>query len=487
MNKKLYKSIVINLLNSFNEIEKERLMTFLSNDYFNRDTSLPILLQSLIKHTKGENQISIETLHEIYLSIFSDRIDKSLSKKQKNAFDIKMSVLLQKMKRFLVVENLENHPAVERKILYQSLLDKQQLNLCYRQIKKDKKALQSNRAKDLTYFETAYEIENAYMNYLHAQGVFTKNIDYNKIVEYLDASYLLKKLQLHSTALSISRVFRALQYDFSTIEHVKELLFSNNYEQQVYIRIYQQIIQLMNHDDDQVYFDLLELLKVYEAQINIGSLSDFYNVACNFCIHKIKKGHLNYNQYLFDLYKKMEQKNLLTKNGIMDINKLKNIVPLSCKLGDFEWAAYLVKKHHKNINHSDSKSVYHFNVGVIAFYQSNYQNAIYHFIRVDKVNLLYEINCRMLMVKAHFELDEEYDERTMTIFRTIELYMINNNSLKASQKRGYKNFVRMLINLYKVKYQVGKGTPEKIIDKMNQLEFISDKKWLIEKVHELKH
>ncbi len=90
-------------------------------------------------------------------------------------------------------------------------------------------------------------------------------------------------------------------------------------------------------------------------------------------------------------------------------------------------------------------------------------------------------------MKSHFQLDKEYDDRTMRIFRTTEQYISKYTPLKYIHRMSYKNFVRILINLYKVKHRYGKITLVGVRAKMEKMAYISDKKWLLEKMEEIEN
>ena len=155
---------------------------------------------------------------------------------------------------------------------------------------------------------------------------------------------------------------------------------------------------------------------------------------------------------------------------------------MSCRLNEFDWAKETIQKYRPNLEKDHANSVYHFNMGAVAFYQNDFKTALSHFIRVEKFNLAYDINCRIMLLKSHYELDHEYDERTIRTFLLSERFIQSHKGLITRDKKAYKNFVRILINIYNTRHGAGKMTPEKVKRKLEKLEFVSDKKWLEEKI-----
>jgi len=166
--------------------------------------------------------------------------------------------------------------------------------------------------------------------------------------------------------------------------------------------------------------------------------------------------------------------------------KLKNLIAIACRTEEFNWGKGTLDKYIKFINKAYRNSVYEFNFGVINFYQKKYNAALNNFIRVDDINLTYDINYRIMTMKTHYEVDETYDERTVQIFRSAEKYFTANKLISNNNRLAYKNFVRMLINLYRIKHIETKMKISSFRNKLNSQKFNQDKSWLLAKLEELR-
>jgi len=181
----------------------------------------------------------------------------------------------------------------------------------------------------------------------------------------------------------------------------------------------------------------------------------------------------------------MEDKDLLKESGSIPVNKLKNLIAVACHAEEFEWGEYIIEKYRSYITKEFRDSVCYYNIGAIAFYQKDYKTAIQNFIRVERINLNYDLNCRMLILRSHYETDEEYDERTVQIFRSTEKFVNDNKQLSPVRKKANKNFINTLINLYRVKHRSGKMTIAGIRQKIEKFDLLSYKRWLLEKIQEI--
>jgi len=190
---------------------------------------------------------------------------------------------------------------------------------------------------------------------------------------------------------------------------------------------------------------------------------------------------------MFDLQKIMYEKNLIAEGSFVNAQQIKNIVTLACKVEEYDWAREALEYYKSYIRRQVRDSVYHFNLGTIAFYQKDYEAAYDKFVQVDKINTAYDTNARMLITKCLYEKETEYSEYTMQAFRSAERFFRDRPSLTTKNKKGYKNFIQILIALYRIRHNVNAKPEdiERIKNKLNDQKVNSDKRWLLEKIEEL--
>lgn len=485
--KKLFNHTIINLLNSFSKKEICRFSLFLENNLFNSDPRIIALFDSLVNRILYKKEVNKPILIKVFCEIFQPKKEIAiLSPSQKKKLYTKMSLLNTLAKKFLAIEYLEKEELTQIDLQYKALLKKDQLFICKRALKKDRANLNNESIRSLNYYTKSCRVEENYLKYLHQDGKLMEEDNIKELNFNLDMYYLINKYQLYNVQLSLQKMKNNQCYDDETLIAVNNLQKLPQYSSQPVLKIYDTIIQLNSTNEESFYFRLLDLLNEYQENFSKEDLNEFYNVATNFCMAKIRQGLLHYNDLVFELFQRMELKNLFLIEGIMSSRRLRNIISQSCKVGNFEWAKTMIEKYIPYISSKDKVNVYHFNLGAIAFYEADYKTALHHLIRLNDTNLgFYDINSRMLLLKTYYKLDKDYDEKTMRIFRNSEQHINNNKKLPSAHKTGYKNFVRLLINLYKVRHQVGKVTIEKLEVKIESQQLISDKTWLIRMVVEL--
>lgn len=476
-------SRLIQLLYSLSNEERKRLHRFVQSPYFNTDKYVTKLLDVFDKDIIGKRTLDEVASCKVYNKVFDkpSKSQKQLDEKEKKFFRAKMSILTQLTKHFISIEALKSHKTYSNDLLLSELLKRRQFDLFESVIKKERKILEAEQEKGIKYFEFKYMLEQKILDYLSLDiRTLMKNDNIDETNRSLDIKYLLNKLHLHLGTISLVRSLDKT-YDFSSIEAITQLLDLPQYKKHPIVQIYRIGIKMVNSSKEGDYKELVELLR----NVQFENKFYFYAIASNFCTYRIMSGELSYQRHLFDLYKMMENNNALKQNNRISIDLLKNIIRVSSYVKEFEWGRFIIEKYRPHILEEVRDSVCYFNLGHIAFYEKKYKEAIQNLIRVERINLSYDINCRILIMKSHYETDEEYDERTVQIFRSAGKFIGDNKQIAAKRKKADKNFINSLINLYRIKHGVGKKVLKDIRQIIESFDLINYKLWLIEKIKEI--
>lgn len=479
---------LVELLSSLSQKEWKSLHRYVRSPYFNTDKTLVKLLDMLERDVIGKRAYNESAQWRVYRKIF-DRTPAGadeLSPKEKKLLGASMSKLTQLVKHFITVEMLDKNDAYSTHLLLEGLLEKKQVALFQSVVQKEKKDLVQQTGDYLR----KYLLEESIFHYFeqHTEQV-EKADNFAELTENFDKYYLYNKLNYHLSALMMTDHTAQKNYNFASFDALQPLLALPQHAEDALIILYQTAILMVGEKDALAYDRLLKLLDQQGDIMTQTEMTDFYTTATNFCIHQIIRGKLLYNRRLFELFRIMENKDLLRVGGLIPAGKMKNIVSISCHIGEFDWAKWMVEKYRPFIEKSIRESVYYFNLGTIAFYQKDYLLAQSHFAKVlqgEKVNTAYYIGSRMMLLKSDYEINDTNVEPTLQKFRSAERFIIENKLLTATMRKGYKNFIQVLGNLYSVRHRVGKMTLDGIQKKLDAFEVVSDKRWLLEKMEELK-
>lgn len=485
--KKSAKNDLITLLQSFSSKEKKQFISFLDSPFYNTDDKITRLFQVLEKEVLDKRIFDEAAKSMVYWYMTTDAkstIFKVLNNQQDGFLRAKIKLLLALAKQFLVCQELAKNPLITNQLLTRKLLEKKQFVFYERLEKKQQKQLATIQAKDISYYEQAFQFEEAKMDYLHQQGKLGQEDNFAELHTNLDMYYLANKLKLFGTMHSISNVRNTEQpYTFVAQEAVATLLKLPQYANSPIVLFHETAIQLMQTNEEATYNTLLDLLDTQQEYVSKNDLIYFYHGALNFCISQVRKGKIDYYRNIFSLYKKMDDENILMEKDFIDFIKLKNIIAVSCRVEEFEWANELVLKYCDQIPKKIRESLKSLYIGGIAFYQGDYEKAkdLLHQAEKEKVNSSIQLNCQILLAKSYYEIDQEFDMGTFRRLKTLESFTRNNKEIPAKSKKAYKNFMRILINLYQYRFRQSKQTLAGIREKLEKMEVNSDKKWLLEK------
>jgi len=485
----------IKLLNTFSEKEIADLTHFVSCPCFNKDESISRLLEALKRYALngkefGENERSI-----VYEKTFMRKslLEKVLNKKKRSLLNVKMNNLTGLIEQFLAMQAIKENKSYKCELLYDTLLKRKQYWLLNRHLKKHKKELSKQKEKDITYYGHQSKVEQVILNYLHRSGQLMQEDNLPDLICSLDIHYLLNKLGLQLTALSMRNIPGKKEYDLSSMAAMTPLLDLPQYAEHPLIILYRASVALMETKSDKAYFNLLSLLEQYESVVPISTLKDFYTTTINYCSDQIRAGVSGYYKNVFNLYKVMDTKKLLLDNGFISPSNLKNIVTAACRVKEFVWAEEAIERYRLHLKQSIRDSVYHFNLGVVAFHQKDYETAHDAFTKVDKVDRIYYINTRVLILKCFYEKETDYGS-TMQAFRSASRFFKDNRLLPANQtQKAYINFLQILTKIYRFRRDVNfyhnvktkKEKLESVRKKLEKQKVNADKQWLLEKIEEL--
>ncbi len=473
--------LLLELLQNFDKNEKKRFQKFVAASFFGAGEAVANLLDVLLKHLK-KGKVEQLSLALIYGELFGIEV-KHLTDLQHNWLYVKMSLLLKYAKQFLMIDYLLEKETLQTEIIQEILLSRKQHRL-YQQFFKKQQRQSQETIKSAEFYKQQYVLESGAFQYAQQNGTLVKKNNSFEIKHSLGLYYLLHQLDFHLIELSLEEFAAIHQTDNTIFEAIQPLLQLPQFANHPLVKVYQSLIHLISKKTDLAFANLRADLETHHAEIPIDNLINFYNTMSNFCILQIRKGKAEYNRYQFDLYQSMDEKNLLIIENQMLIGNLRNIVNLSCRVNEFDWAINMLHKYESFIPENIRSAVKNFNLGTIAYYKKKYQQAIDYLFPLPTINLSHDINRRSIMIKSFYELDSDYKETTHTLFRSFEKYIREHKSLTSKSKTSYKNFIRTLINLYRIKHNVTKMQLENVKQKLVVQKLNSNKSWLLEKIEE---
>jgi len=481
-------SLLIELLKTFTDKEFTAFLKFVDSEYFNEDKKLFFLLKKIKRYALKAEKFTSELQLKVYEDTYSEKPlkQKELTKKQYVFLNNRLHKLLRLAEKFLTIENLNADEILKPELLYPSLIDRKQHKLYQRHLKTDTTKLNSESRRGLNYYKSHHKLQIVIVTDLIKNGQIAKEDNYDKLHYYLDVKYIIEKLEYFLAQLSMKKTYSNKNYEFSSIAEISKLLENPQYAKNPLIQTYLSNIKLVEIQSDKSFNELLENLTVNQNIIPQRFLGVFYNNLANYCSIQIRKGIIAYYRKLFDIYNIMHENKLLIVDNFINPNLIKNMITVSCTIKEFEWANNIIYYYKQFIPLKIRESLYSYNKGVINFNEQNYASAQEWFLKVDKISDTYEIGLRIYMLQCIFEIEQDYSDATKQSLESTKQFFKRNAQLASINKKSYLNFITTFIDLYKFKHKATKLKLTKIKNKINNMEVVYKKKWLLDKIEELK-
>jgi len=245
---------------------------------------------------------------------------------------------------------------------------------------------------------------------------------------------------------------------------------------------YLNLLLLVTPNIETHFYELKELLKNKANRIEKNVLGSFYIMATNYCNRKVKEGVTYFHNEVFDLYLLMLEQKLMHKGKYVRKEFIKNLVTVGLQAGKKKWSQQFIEDIQKNTIPEYRDSVYAFNKGLWYFYQQDYGHALQMLLKVENIDVFYNLDCRGLLLKCYYELQE-----TDALFSLSDAFrkFVQQQKIAPVQKKAYLNFSSQTVKLYKVKLHPNKSLDAATKQKLLELEPINNQKWLLEKAEEL--
>ncbi len=481
------------LLETFSEHELLRFERLLASRYLIEKEEPYLLLTCLKKFVLNKATFDDNLKLKVFNTIFKRKKKcEVFDTNQNKELNRELNELRVLAEQFLKIEALMATDEYDIELLLPELSKRNQMPLYEKHRKAFLKRLDSEKKQGVKYQRQFYKMEAEKARLLFIENQLHKEDNYDELQKHLDTKYLLEKLQYHLAKVTLKDRFGHKDFNFEPFNALKKLLEQPDYESNTLIKLYVLNINLRETHKEEVFIDLLKQLKEKQAFIPSDYLKPFYTNLTNYCTYQLNEGYFKYYNHQYKIYEVMHEGNLLTKNNVIDIRLLKNIITTACKVNAFDWATEILDHYEKFIPKKIRHSILEYNKGVIAFNQQNYDKALTHFKVVNKVDDTYDLSFRIIQLKCYFETDIEFDPNTIQLLKSLRAYIKQNKKLKPQQKEAYLNFIKIYNELYKFKKIRNKKhkkmtatkTKSELKEHLLEQNLISEKQWLLSKIEE---
>ncbi len=382
--------------------------------------------------------------------------------------------LLQKIEQLLPVIQLEKDKSANKLQLLHYLSTEETERFFeekWNKVKKD--AQEENALLSSGHSLFNYSIELIRYNFLVDNPSKSKA---NNIVDTsatLDEYYILQKLKLICHAMNEAKF---TTYKEMPAYHEKVIEIAKHQKSPL-IDLYLNIYVLLTATDDETMFITIRQKLETIYFIDESEWRIIFQYVINYCIIQLNKGNANFEHKLFDIYKTYLQK---INDKIFSPFRYKNIINLSLKLKQYEFAAAFIDDYGKKLPIELQQTSIAFNKAKLNYELNNFDLVIEILQHVKTDDITFNLSSKVLLVKTFYGKKEfQFLESFLESFR---VFVLRSRQMNTTTKKTHFDFIKIckkLINLdYKSKKEINLFT-----EKISKQENLTDKAWLLEKAN----
>lgn len=464
-------------------------LSYLSADQFKKFGDF---VHSSYHNTNEKLKSLYECIQSSYPDLTSQLLDKkkvypklySNEKYNDDKLRAMMSLLLKLLKDFLVIEHLSQDEESYNKTLstayWQLGMEKQYEKSQEKQVK----LLKQNEMQDISYFLHYHQLNESAYDFLVQKKDPSVGEVLKDLLGNLDAYYFAKRLKYSCEALNRKNIADEA-FDIDTLLSIESFIKQNETVAEIaLVAIYYQILQTLKDETNEQNFE--KLVSLLEQHVHLFPASEnkvMYGYAMNYCIKKINIGKSKYLNELFNLYKLLLRFDLIYEGKYISQWDYKNIVTVGLRLNELDWTESFIEDYKSKLTPSVRDNAYKYNLANLSYFKNDFEKTMELLREVEFTEMSYELSSKSLLLKSYYELEEF--NALFALADTFKLFLRRSKRISNYQKTIYKNLIRYIVKLSKLKSKFQK-VPKHVREAIENSSEIADKSWLLKKVEENK-
>jgi hypothetical protein len=205
--------------------------------------------------------------------------------------------------------------------------------------------------------------------------------------------------------------------------------------------------------------------------------NELLTVLINFCAKKIRQKEDKYNYEIFNLYKFGLEEELLIDGNDISEHKFMNIISVACKLKEFDWVKFFIKKYDNYLHVSIQFYVVQISMAVVALEKGQSRKALRIIRKTNFPHPYQKLRARMLSIRARYDLDDDTGGDVLNECRNLEHFLKANKMIKDQNRVLTLNFVKMVTLLEKRKL-----SKDQVLEKFEKYKPVFYQDWIEDKL-----
>jgi hypothetical protein len=205
----------------------------------------------------------------------------------------------------------------------------------------------------------------------------------------------------------------------------------------------------------------------------------------NYCSLRVDTGFNEYVKVIFELNKfRLKEGLVFYPEKQIPKGVYRNIFSSALSAGEPGWAEEFIKEYSKKLKKEYQVPVSSLAYASLYFSLKQYGKVLEYLNKTAFIDFGDKVIVKTLIAKTYFETGEI--ESLLHHLDTFSHFLSSSQSLSDSYKNSYKNFLSLLKKLVALIEKPEPFTLSRLVDETAKSSEISEKKWLMEKMNELK-
>lgn len=346
--------------------------------------------------------------------------------------------------------------------------------------------LEASPYREMNYYLHWAQLNEAWYFHPMKNKYDVKDTSLEDLIDSLDKYFVLAKMRFGIAAKNVERILKK-QYELTFFDAMeKEKIFS---EDNILAKLYQYSFKLITEQKAEYFIEFEKLFFEHSQVLNFeGKRLLFFN-GLNYITQRLNEKNKEFDKKAFEWSKFGLLNNLFDENGQMNDMVFSNIVLSGCRVNEYNWTKNFIEKNKSKLEIQIQHDVYNYNLGVLFFYQKDYDKAISILMNFP-FSPSYILRSRLFIIRIMFKnflADTEYFEVLISNIHSFEIYLIRSKYFSKAKLEPHLNFIRIIKKMAKKIISPAKKEviKEWLMKELNTSKKIGGKSWLLEIMNEL--
>ena len=470
---------VFRIYSSLPEAERLAFADYLASPYFKHPGRL-VEFRALLEEALVQQPAEDLSPEEVWGLLSSQQGDF-----RANAFDKLCAELLAALNHFLAVHTLLAQPATLAAQQVEAYVDRALDEWVPGLVDSIREKLGPALSMDAKGLHAQMQIQENYAAYIFRQPRTPRGELLLQTDAQLNRYYFAKKLELAAWVGVYNRAFQA-EVVLPYMDMLEGAIGQSGENFPLFVRLRALAYLLTTTREDRYYWEFKALLLASQPhEGHPDDLRGLFHLALNHCTYRINTGATEFEVETDDMHMAMLARGVLTADGRIPHELVKNIVQLRLLLGHVDWVADFLATRKEQISAPQPALALTYNEAVLAYHQQRFSDCVRGMetvLRDFKDDIYYGTDARIYLLMCLFERSKVEDTSVEMDSRlhAFRMYLLREQRIGETVKERYLNLVkqfRKLIALASEHPEARKAKAQKFLLRLKEMRPVSNQRW----------